>query len=262
MSPPGALWTIDNIRRELIELSRTKSYQKPDFYRSFTVRLKEIFGDLKVLKGDDRVDQVGIIYANPERAIAKIFEGKNTILPLLSLQFYETAADDTRRRPLENIVEKKFWDRSQQRAVRYMALAPVATNLTYQLNIWGKYIEEVNQLTEQAILKFRPNLPVDITEEQVFQAYLKDVTEASQLTAGDREDRIVKRTLRFTVEAYIPGDVFRFTTTGEIEQMSFDVYDELVSTGVLEPLESFSSANGPAQTAGHITFTTQTTTSS
>ena len=261
MSAGGmALWTIDDIRREIQRLTLNKSYQPHDFYRQFTKRLKEIFGDLKVLKGDDRVEEVGLIYANPERAIAKIFEGKNTVLPLLSLQFDSTELDDKRRRPMEAIVEKKYWDRGSQRAVRFMALAPVATNLTYQLNIWGKYIEEVNQLTEQALLKFRPNLPVNITEERVFQAFVKDVAEASQLTAGDREDRIVKRTLRFYVEAYIPSNVFRFTTTGEIEEINYEVYTEMLSTGVLEPLESWDSSYGGPQAAGRVTYTTVATT--
>lgn len=259
MTPPP-LWDIDDIRRELRSLSLNKSYQPANFYRQFTSRLKELLGDVRVLKGDDRVEEVGLIYANPERAIAKIFEGKNTILPLISLQFDGTDLDDKRRRPMENVVDLKYWDRDKQRAVRYMALSPVATNLTYKINVWGKYIEEVNQITEQLLLKFRPNLPVDILEGTSFNAFVKDVAEASQLTVPDREDRIVKRTIRFYVEAYIPSDVYRFTNTGEIETMNYDVYTEMLSTGVLEPLESFNMSSGGPQTGGHITFTTLATT--
>jgi len=73
----GAMWTIDSIRNELLALENTASFQKPDFYRIFTKRLKELLGNFQVLKGDDTLRDVEIIYANPERAVAKIMESKN-----------------------------------------------------------------------------------------------------------------------------------------------------------------------------------------
>jgi len=230
----GAYWTIDDIRREIIALEDTASYQKPDFYRAFTRRLKELFGDLKVLKGDDTLRTVEIIYANPERAIAKIMEGKSTQLPLLSLQLdgIEVALD--RRKPMEALVEKKFWITDQQRAIRYMALAPVAANLSFAINVWGKYVEEVNQLTEQIILAFRPNLPVDIRPDEVYQAFLQDVSDSFQVDVGDRQDRVLKRVIRFNVESYVPGNVYKFTNTGEIVAMNYEIY--LEETSGLVPL--------------------------
>jgi len=225
----GAYWTIDDIRREIVALEDTTSYQKPDFYRVFTRRIKELFGKFQVAKGDDTLRTVEIIYANPERAIAKIMEGKSTQLPLLSLQLdgIEVALD--RRKPMEALVEKKFWIPDQQRAVRYMALAPVAANLSFAVNVWGKYVEDVNQLTEQIILSFRPNLPIDIRPNEVYQAFIQDVSDSFQVDVGDRQDRVLKRVIRFNVESYIPGNVYKFTNTGEIAAMGFDLYLEEVS---------------------------------
>jgi len=240
----GAMWTIDDIRRELLALNDTASYQKPDFYRKFTSRLKELLGGFKVLKGDDTLREVDIIYANPERAVAKISESKTTNLPLLSLQFDGVEVDMKRRRPMEAIVEKRFWDSDKQRAVRYMALAPVAANLGFVVNIWGKYVEEVNQLTEQILLKFRPNLPIDIRPDEVYQAFVKDVSETSNLEAADRQDRVVKRNVRFEVQSYIPSKVFRFTNTGEIQTMHYEAYTEEVSG--FQTLESFLAGGGAA----------------
>ena len=134
-----ALWDIENVRQEILKLSQTASYRPPNFYRSLTTRIKELLGDLKVLKGDETVVNVDMIYANPERAVAKISESKNTILPLMSIQFDGLRSDNLRRRPMENIVERKFWDVSKQRAVRFMALAPVAVNLS------GKCMGEVHR---------------------------------------------------------------------------------------------------------------------
>ena len=238
----GALWTIDFIRNEIQALEDTSTYQKSEFYRDFARRLQEILGNFQVVKGDSDLRDVDIIYANPERAVAKITEGKTTNLPLLSLQFEGITVDTFRRRPMECLVEEKYWDSQKQRAIRYMALAPVAATLLFSVNVWGKYIEEVNQLTEQILLKFRPNLPVDLHPEEVYQAYVKDVNEASEFSPGDRQDRVVKRAVRFEVEAYIPTKVYRFTNTGEIETINYEVYLEEISG--LQTLESWYAGGG------------------
>lgn len=239
----GAYWTIDAIRDEMQALRDTATFQKPDFYRAFTRRIKELFGDLQVLKGDETLRTVDIIYANPERAIAKIMEGKSTQLPLLSLQLDGIELANDRRKPMEALVEKKYWLSDKQRAVRYMALAPVAANLSFAVNIWGKYVEEVNQLTEQVLLKFRPNLPIDIRPDEVYQSFIKDVSDSFQVDIGDKKDRVLKRVVRFEVESYIPSKVFKFTNTGEIVTMNYEVY--LEETNGLETLESFLGKGAP-----------------
>ena len=236
----GALWTIDKIRQEMQALDATASFQKPDFYRAFTRKIKELFGNFQVLKGDDTLRNVEIIYANPERAIAKINEGKTTNLPLLSLQLEGVEIDLQRRRPMEALVEKKYWLSDKQRAIRYMALAPVAANLSFAVNVWGKYVEEVNQLTEQIMLMFRPNLPIEIRPDEAYQSYLTGVDESSNLQVGDKQDRIVKRVVRFSVESYIPSKVFKYTDTGEIVSINYEVY--LEETSGLQTLESFLSS--------------------
>ena len=238
----GAYWTIDAIRDEMQALRDNSTFQKPDFYRAFTRRIKELFGNLQVLKGDETLRTVDIIYANPERAIAKIMEGKSTQLPLLSLQLDGITLADDRRKPMEALVEKKYWLSDKQRAVRYMALAPVAANLSFAINIWGKYVEEVNQLTEQVLLKFRPNLPIDIRPDEVYQSFIRDVSDSFQVDMGDRQDRVLKRVIRFEVESYIPSKVFKFTNTGEIVSMNYEVY--LEETSGLQPLETFLGGGG------------------
>lgn len=252
---PGALWTIDDIRREILALEESSTYQPADFYRSFARRLQELLAVFQVTKGDGNLRDVDIIYANPERAVAKIREGKNINLPILSLQFEGIEPDTARRRPLEALVEEKFWDSKKQRAIRYMALAPFAANLVFAVNIWGKYIEEVNQLTEQILLKFRPNFPVDIHPGEIYQAFLRDVDEASDFTPGDREDRVIKRRIRFEVQSYIPSNVYKFTNTGEIVCLHFDVYQQEVSG--LVPLESWiACGDGAAELEQQATSTT------
>lgn len=235
----GAYWTIDDLRVDVSALIDSASYQRADFYRSFTKTLKELFSDLMVVKGDDTPRHVDIIYANPERAVAKINESQNTILPILSIQSDGIELDNTRRKPMEALVEKKFWSKDKQRAIRFLAPAPVAADLVYSINIWGKYVEEVNQLTEQLMLMFRPNLSVEIREGESSQAYIREVSDTSQFTAGDRQDRLIKRVVKFHVQSYIPGKVFRFTNTGEIETFNYDMFLQIVDSEGLTPVESY-----------------------
>jgi len=234
---PGALWDLSAIRIELSAINSSAAYQKADFYRTFTTRLKEMFSEYKVLKGDETVRSVDVIYANPERAVAKIRETKNTTLPMLSLQFEGIEPAIKRRRPLEALVDSKFWDPQKQRAIRYIAEAPFAADLYFGVNVWGRYVEDINQLTEQLLLSFRPNLPIHLREGEVYQAFLEKVDETSTTVAKDREDRILKRRVRFKVEAYIPSHVVTFTRTGEIRSLNYDAY--LQETSTLVPFESW-----------------------
>jgi len=216
----NALWTIDDIRREILKLEESSTYQKADFYRSFAKKLQLLFGDFQVVKGDDELRDVEIIYANPERAVAKIWEGKTTNLPLLSLQFDG------------------------------IELAPVASKLVFAINIWGKYIEEVNQLTEQILLKFRPNFPIELNPEETYQSYVRDISEASDFTPADRQDRVIKRIVRFEVDSYIPSKVYKFTNTCELLVMNYETYDE--ETSGLIPLESWYAGGGMEFALGQV----------
>ena len=105
-------------------------------------------------------------------------------------------------------------------------------------------MDEVNQLTEQILLLFRPNLNIDIHPHESYEAFVLVVGDAANLTAGDREDRVVRRTVRFKVESYIPGNVFRFTNTSEMKTLNFEQYIE--ETSGFQTLESFYAGGGAA----------------
>lgn len=90
---------------------------------------------------------------------------------------------------------------------------------------------------------FRPNLPVDIRPDETYQAYVNDVSDSFQVDVGDKQDRVLKRVIRFNVESYVPSKVFKFTNTGEIVTMNYEVY--LEETSGLQTLESFLGQGAP-----------------
>ena len=211
-------WTIDSIREKLLLLEKEGSFQKPDFYRQFTKKLTEVLNDFKVVKADETIRTVGVVFASPERAIAKFKDNVTTKLPLISLGFDGISVDVQRRRPSFNIVQSKFWDKEKRRAIRIYALAPVAADLKYSINIWSKYIEDMNQITEQLMLKFNPSVSVNTSFGDDFEIFIDDISDMSDLTPGDKQDRVIRRSVKVLAKGYIPSKTFRFTETGQIEE--------------------------------------------
>ena len=211
-------WTIDSIREKLMRLEKEGSFQKPDFYRQFTKTLTEVLNDFKVVKSDETVRTVGVVFASPERAIAKFKDSVTTKLPLISVGFNGIEVDSQRRRPSFNIVQSKTWDKEKRQAIRVYAMAPVAADLKYSINIWAKYIEDMNQITEQLMLKFNPSVAVNTSFGDDFEIFIEDVSDMSDLTPGDKQDRVIRRSVKVTAKGYIPSRTYRFTNTGQIEE--------------------------------------------
>jgi len=215
-------WTIDAIREKLQRLAKEGGFQHPQFYREFTSRLKEEVSSFKVIKADETLREVPVVFASPERAIAKFNDEATTELPIISVGFDGISVDTQRRRPSFNILDSKVWDKEKRRAIRVYALAPVAADLRYSINLWAKYVEDMNQLTEQVMLKFNPSVVIDTTFGDGFEILIDDVSDLSDLTPGDRQDRIIRRSVKVTAKGYIPSTTYRFTETGEIEEFNIE----------------------------------------
>ena len=215
-------WTIDAIREKLQRLAKEGGFQHPKFYREFTSRLKEEVSSFKVIKADETLREVPVVFASPERAIAKFNDEATTELPIISVGFDGISVDTQRRRPSFNILDSKVWDKEKRRAIRVYALAPVAADLRYSINLWAKYVEDMNQLTEQVMLKFNPSVVIDTTFGDGFEILIDDVSDLSDLTPGDRQDRIIRRSVKVTAKGYIPSTTYRFTETGEIEEFNIE----------------------------------------
>ena len=109
-------WTIDSIRNKLLALEKSGSFQKPEFYRQFTEKLKVELSAFKVLKADETIRDVDVVFASPERAVAKFKDDATTTLPLISVGFDGISVDVQRRRPTFNIVDRTAWDEEKRRA--------------------------------------------------------------------------------------------------------------------------------------------------
>jgi len=212
----------DQIRREILELEM-RNTQTTDFYREYTQFLIRKFATLKVVDNEDKVRNLKTFYANPERAIAKLKEDRNIVLPVGSVSFDRIEDDLVRRRVDTSFQNEVMWNKKTRRAVRIVSLPPKAVVLSYIFHLYTKYTEDMAQLVEQVELMFNPAMDVKTSHSNSIKAYLGDIVDAASLQIGDRDDRVVKRTIMINIETYVPTRKYMVTSTGEVEKVNQEI---------------------------------------
>ena len=200
---------------------RSRDPQKiPFFYRESLRFMISRLGDLVYINSEDEVIPIKCVHANPERTIAKLKQENNIILPIVSINQNTSDNDEKRRRPETSLITNSWWSDKKQRAFRVVSLAPRAITVEYGINIWAKYKNNLDQIVEQIRLMFNPHLIVDTKYSNVAHAFLDMESDNSTVESSDRQDRVIRRTFKVKLEAYIPNSKFLITSTGEIEEFN------------------------------------------
>jgi len=204
---------------ELQELDR-KNNNRVNFYREYTQSLMDNLRGFSIVDTQGRaIEDIEVIFANQERAVAKLSETRTFKLPLVSVSIINTQEDVNRRKPDFNVVMERKFDVETRRAQRVVSLAPKALNLMYRINLWAKYIEDLNQLSEQLEDSFRPSMPVTTSFGKGTPAFIAYSTDQSTLSVGDRQDRIVQKAFTVNVEGYLPQHKYLLATNGKIKSL-------------------------------------------
>ena len=169
---------------------------------------------------------------------------------MMTLAISDNIEDLARRKPNTNI---EFWtihDKKAGRYTRVAAMAPKAVKVSYQLHLWSRYVEDMNQLIEYVNDKFRPQLRVGTDFYTGAPAFITATSDNSTLTVPDREDRIIKKTVTFEVETWMPTRKYMIQSNGEIREMRYDVElkTDIAFSGTGTPSTSILATSG-SQTA-------------
>lgn len=214
---------LASIRRQVYEFEN-KEFTPLNFFREFSSEVKDLFSNLIYFDAEEKKREVApIFYANQERAIAKISEEKNFKLPILSFSIQEIDDDEERRKPDFNLVIETKQDFESRRYIRIVSMAPKAVKLRYTLYIWAKYVENMNQIVEQIETKFNPYLQMKTPFGDSFHAHLVDVADMSTVAAPDLQDRVLRKSITFDIDAYIPTRKYQITNTGDIHNVYYDI---------------------------------------
>lgn len=209
---------VFDIKRQIFE-RENNNFRSLQFYRDTSKELLNLFSDAQILGVDLEIASVPCWYANYERAIAKIFQARTLTLPVMTIAISDTAEDLKRRRPNFDI---EFWtvkDKKRRKYTRVASLAPKAVTVSYTLNLWARYVEDMNQLLEYVMQKFHPHLRVETDFATNTCAFITAVSDNSTLDAPDREDRVLRKTVTFEVESYMPSRQYMIQSNGDIADM-------------------------------------------
>ena len=213
-------------------------------YRESLRGMISSFNDVGYIDGEEKFQSIKVIHANAERAIAKLNQENNIILPVISISQTTSSNDDTRRKNESILVHEKYWDEEKNKAFRLLSLAPRPVNISYQINIWTKYMSDMDQILEQIRLKFNPEMQVPTKFSTLAKAIIESEDDAGSALAGDKEDRILKKTINVTLRTYIPSPKFLVTATGKIEEFKSEVEIYNDRGGVTESRDSIITESG------------------
>ena len=216
MSYNGQYWA-----RELMNKKINTQQLIAESYKETLRFMLAKFSGIKTVDPEGEVVSVPCINATPERAVAKFYQENNIILPIVTV-FQSNSKEDDRRRRVKVVVPESYWDSVKQRAVRVVSLAPKALNVNYEVNIWTKYSEDMDQIAEQIRLLFAPHVNIVTKYTNSTAAFITNENNDSRVVVGDREDRIIRRKFEVAVEGYIPYPKFLVTNTGEITEFNSD----------------------------------------
>jgi len=206
-----------DVRKKLYTMTQRRS-NISHLYKEMLRGMIVSFNDVGYINSEDKFVDIMCIHANAERAVAKLKQDNNIILPILSIAQTISNNDDERRRIESVLVHEKYWDEEKSRAFRVLSFAPRAVNIMYQLNVWTKYMADMDQILEQVRLKFNPEMQVPTKFSTLTKSYIDSEENVGTLEAADKEDRVLKKTLNIVVRTYIPNPKFLITSTGQIEE--------------------------------------------
>ena len=194
-----------------------KDYNIPNLYLEVTKSVQKVFNSMYRVDSDNKIVDIKLVFANPERSVAKQVQEDNIILPIISFDHGISNSDQNRGRNSSLLVHEKYWDEKKQRAVRLLSFYPAPVNITYKIHIWAKYAEDLDQILEQISLMFNPSLNIPNKFYESTHAFITDEVDNTAYPYKDGNDRFLRRTIELQVETYLSSPKVLVTSTGKIE---------------------------------------------
>jgi len=210
-----------DIRKKIYKMTQAKN-NISFVYRESLRSMIASFNDVGYIDSEEKFNSIMCIHANAERAVAKLKQENNIILPIISIGQTTSDNDVARQKTESLLVNESYWDAEKNRAFRVLSLAPRAVNVKYQLNIWTKYMSDMDQILEQIRLKFNPEMQVPTEFSTLAKAYLDSEDDVGQVAVADKADRVLKKTLNIVLRTYIPSPKFLYSSTGKIEEFKME----------------------------------------
>lgn len=232
--------TNNKVLNEILEKTNaTTGMFSQKIYKETLRDLISIFSNVSYIDRNNNSIKVKCFHANQERAVAKTTVGDNITLPVITISEVSTESNDKRRKYSPLLVHEAYWHKRQNRAIRTLSMSPRPIDISYNINIWSKYKQDLDQIREYIFLLFNPDLEIKTKQSNITKAFVISETDVEQDEADDTQDRILKKSINIKVETYIESPKFLYTSTGKIEKFNYQIGGigttvDIVSTGGAE----------------------------
>lgn len=188
--------------------------------------LRGLLSQIKLGFVDDQSNftKVKIAHGRQERTVAKKFQENNIVLPFATVYQSAVTQDEDKRRFREVLVTSSKWNDETQRAERIVSYTDVPIKAEYTLSVWTKYVSDMDQLSASIRLGFNPHKLIVTPFSEETKAYLTGEEGMTTAEAPDREERLLKREFKITIECYIPSPTFKITNTGKIIHLNTEIW--------------------------------------
>lgn len=218
------------IVEDMKDPERQVLYRYSKSIRGCDEAMVDLFNNIVVLDEDGKAHKVPIIWGTQERAVAWILQDnvrkdgslvvERIRLPMMTIyssgiEFdqsrytYHKALDFMRRLDPEGRpglhVKEKF-----ERDTVFGVARGIPINKAYTLVAWTMYMEDIDQILEQIMLKFSPVAYIRVRGVNwETTVSLDSVANNVDYEPGDQNQRIIKFEFNFTTRSYIPQPMVR-----------------------------------------------------
>lgn len=220
-----------HIRNDPTKPTPNTLYRYSKSLRGTDEAMVDMFSDIEVIDEDGKPHAVPIIWASQEKAVAAIMMDNvrkdETLvvdrirLPMLAISSTDFSYDTNRytyhqaldyMRGLRPDFKPGFTinEKGLERSTVFGRARGIPVNVTYTLIAWTMYIEDMNQILEQILLKFSPIAYIrvrGVAWECV--AKLDSIANNLDTEPGDQAIRVIKFQFNITAETYIPQPLVR-----------------------------------------------------
>lgn len=220
--------------------------------------MKDMFNDIVVIDEQGQAHKVPIIWGTQEKAVAAIMQNNvrqdnslvvdRIMLPALSIYQSNVTMNQNRYtyhkaidylRGLRPDFKPGFTIKERfERDTVFGVARGIPVDINYVLTGWTWYIEDMNQIVEQVLLKFSPIAYISVRGIS-WEIGVKMDSIANNLDTepGDKNVRVIKFVFNMTAETYIPQPITRKKAVLRTKMNFFNSVEPTEITDVLARLE-------------------------
>jgi hypothetical protein len=203
-------------------------YRYSKSLRGTDTAVMDLFKNLVVIDDEGQTHKVPIIWGTQEKAVAAIIQDNvrkdNSLvvdrirLPMLAISSSDYQFNQSRyvyHRAIDYLRGadgKPGFTHSEkyERDTIFGVTRGMPIDISYSLYAWTMYVEDMNQILEQIILKFSPVAYIKVRGVKwEVQVKLDSIANNLEYEPGDQSIRVVKFMFNLTAETFIPQPIVR-----------------------------------------------------